>query len=129
MVIEVDGVVVGLVEGMSIELIKEGGVEYRYGSQTGKKSIGTKHATFTIRRWFYADINKDLLYDLFNTEAYFTLEGILLDEDGNQIANSTIKLTNAFGLRWRPVLGTAGDTVAEELIGEAEDWDDTKPTD
>lgn len=129
MVIEIDDVVIGYVEGMSIELMYEGGIEYVYGSQTGKKAIGTKHATFTIRRWFYADIDKDLLFDLFNGETYFTLEGILLDANGNQIANSAIKLTNAFGLRWRPVLGTAGDTVAEELIGEAEDWDDTKPTD
>jgi len=129
MVIEVDGVVIGSVEGMSIELIKEGGVEYVYGSQTGKKAIGTKHATFTIRRWFYVGINKDLLFDLLDSEAYFTLEGILLDEDGNQIANSTIKLTNCFGLRWRPITGTSGDTVAEELVGEAEDWDTATPTD
>lgn len=117
-------VTVGVVEGMTIELLKEGGVEYIYGSQTGKMAIGTKHATFTVRRWYYTDTDKDLLFDIFNDESYFALYGTITGQN-----NSRIFLSNCKGLRWRPVTGTANDTIAEELIGEAESWDTAKPTD
>jgi len=118
-----------MVEGLAIELIHEGGMEFTYGKNTGEVGYGPKHATFTIRRWFFTlSENEDLLFDLFNEKIAFDLEGTLLNDAGAEIANSVIRLRKCRALRWRPVTGTANDTVAEEVVGEAEDWIRTTPT-
>jgi len=121
----VDSNVVGVVENMSVELIKEGGIEPHYGSDTGKHAIGTRHATFTLRRWMYIDAKKRLLFELFNDETPFNLEfGISDMEDAPAfIVGMKIILSDCTGYRWRPVTGTANDICVEELIGEAVDWD------
>jgi len=121
----VDSNVVGVVENMSVELIKEGGIEPHYGSDTGKHAIGTRHATFTLRRWMYIDAKKRLLFELFNDETPFNLEfGISDMEDAPDfVAGMKIILSDCTGYRWRPVTGTANDICVEELIGEAVDWD------
>lgn len=122
----VDGNTVGVVENMSVELIKEGGVEPHYGSDTGKHAIGTRHATFTLRRWMFIDSKKKLLYDLFNDETPFNLEFGISDMAAapDFVAGMKIILSDCGGYRWRPITGSANDIVAEELIGEAVDWDD-----
>jgi len=42
--------VLGVVEGFEMELIKEGGVAPHYDSETGRHAVGTRHATFRVRR-------------------------------------------------------------------------------
>ena len=69
------------------------------------------------------DTDKDLLYTLFENDIPFTLSGAIIGLSG-----STINLTNCEGYRWRPVTGAAGDTVAEELVGEAVAWTGTDLT-
>ena len=123
----VDGSTVGVVENMSVELIREGGIEPHYGSETGKHAIGTKHATFTLRRWMFIDTKKKLLFDLFNDKTPFNLEFGISDMAAvpDFVAGMKIILSDCTGYRWRPVTGSANDIVVEELIGEAINWDDT----
>ena len=123
----VDGNTVGVVENMSVELICEGGIEPFYGSETGRHAIGTKHATFTLRRWMFIDTKKKLLFDLFNDKTPFNLEFGISDMAAvpDFVVGMKIVLSDCTGYRWRPVTGSANDIVVEELIGEAVDWDDT----
>lgn len=127
MLVVVNNQTVGVVEGLSIELIREGGVEPHYCSESGKHAIGTKHATFSIRRWMYLDTHKKLLFDLFNDQTQFNLEFGLCDmaESPDFVSGTRIILSDCVGYRWRPITGAANDIVAEELIGEATDWVDT----
>lgn len=124
-------VTVGVVEGLSIELIKEGGLEYYYDSETGAHAKGTRHATFTIRRWFMTDLSgsedKDLLFDMFNDDVTFNLVGDLAQDFPT--GKSKITLSGCQIYRWRPVTGTANDIIAEEAIGEAVDWLKDTPSD
>jgi len=131
MLVRVDGNVVGLVEGMAIELIKEGGSEPHYGSETHKHAIGTKHATFSIRRWMFIDTKKRLLFDLFKNETPFNLDFGISDMAGSPdfVTGTKIILSDCVGYRWRPVTGAVGDIIAEELVGEALDWIDTNFSD
>jgi len=119
--------IVGVVENMSVELIREGGVEPHYGSETGKHAIGTKHATFTLRRWMFLDTKKKLLFDLFDLKTQFHLYFGISDMEAapDFVDGMKIMLSDCVGYRWRPITGAANDIVAEELIGEALDWDDT----
>lgn len=110
----------GIVEGLSIELIKEGGIEFYYASETGKHAKGTRHATFTIRRWFGADetaVKRGLLYELFNGDIPFSLIA-KVDDQGDMM----VFLSDCEIYRWRPITGTANDIIAEEAVGEAVDW-------
>lgn len=129
--VQIDGQTVGVVEGLSIELIKEGGIEFYYGSETGKHAKGTRHATFSIRRWFVTDTGSytildgvhsgdQLLYDLFNDDLPFALSGEVIDN-----TPSLIYLSDCQIYRFRLVTGTANDIVAEEASGESVDWDGT----
>lgn len=115
--VTVAGTIVGVVEGLSIELIKEGGIEFHYDGETGHHAKGTRHATFSVRRWFMTDTDTDLLYDLFNDDIPFTLSGQLTGVTG-----STVNLSDCEIYRYRLVTGTANDIVAEEASGEAVDW-------
>lgn len=119
--------VVGLVEGTAFEFIKEGGIEPHYGSETGKHGIGTRKATFSIRRWMFVDTKKKLLYDLYNGETLFTLEfGITnMAASPDFVAGMKMILSDCIGYRWRPITGATNDTIGEELIGEAVDWVDS----
>lgn len=110
-------VTIGVAEGFDIDLSYEGGVEHRYGSRIGEHAVGGKTATFSLRRWYMSDTDKDLLYDLFNDELVFTLTGEL---DG--VSNSQISLSGCRIYRWRPRTGGANDIVGEEASGEALDW-------
>jgi len=131
MLVVVNGQTVGVVEGMAIEFIREGGIEPHYCSETGKHAIGTKHATFSIRRWMYLDTHKKLLFDLFNDQTQFNLEFGLCDmaDPPDFVEGTKIVLSDCVGYRWRPITGAANDIVAEELVGEAVDWIDTDFTD
>jgi len=126
-----NGNIVGVVEGMSIELIREGGVEPHYCSETGKHAIGTKHATFSIRRWMFIDTKKKLLFDLFNDKTQFALEFSRSDmaNPPTFVAGTKLVLSDCVGYRWRPITGAANDILGEELVGEAVDWIDTDFTD
>lgn len=124
MLVKVGGNVVGLVEGMAIELIKEGGSEPHYGSHTHKHAIGTRHATFTVRRWMFVDTKKKLLFDMFQDETPFNLEfGISnMADSPSFLTGKKFTISDCIGYRWRPVTGAANDIIAEELIGEGLDW-------
>ncbi|GAG61949.1 unnamed protein product [marine sediment metagenome] len=125
--VKVGSDIVGVVENMSVEFIREGGIEPHYGSETGKHAIGTKHAIFTLRRWMFIDTKKKLLFDLFDLKTQFSLVFGISDmtADPDFVAGMYITLSDCVGYRWRPITGAANDIVAEELIGEAVDWDDT----
>jgi len=118
----------GVVEGMDIELIREGGVTPHYDSETGQHAIGTQRATFRVRRWFKADDeNTDLIYDLFNDKTHFDLYGTLYP-DGTLLAGSQIGLSDCVIYSYAPRTGSANDIVAEEGRGEATRWDNTSIT-
>lgn len=111
-------VCLGVVEGMDIELIREGGVVPHYDSETPKHAVGTRHATFRLRRWFKTDYqHTDLLFDLFDNETQFWLSGEL-----SNISGSTIMLSGCLIYSYRPVTGGANDIVSEEARGECVDW-------
>lgn len=119
-------VVVGVAEGLDIDLSYAGGPEPHYGSRTKKHSAGSKSATFTITRWFYTDAGQeDLLLDLFTGEVEFELEGSLIDNNNVAIPNTSIKLICCRLYRWRPRTGGADDVVGEEASGSALDWEIT----
>jgi len=121
-----EGIVVGVVEGSDIDFGYEGGPEPTYGTRIKKHSAGSKRVTFTITRWYYShEDSEDLLLDLFTGEEEFTLEGYLIDNAGNTIANTTIKLLHCRLYRWRPRTGGADDIIGEEASGSATDWDFT----
>jgi len=124
-------VTVGVVEGLSIEMIKEGGIEFYYDSETGAHAKGTRHATFTIRRWFMTDLtgseDKDLLFDMFNDDVVFNLIGDLPQDYPTGKGKITLSACQIY--RWRPVTGTANDIIAEEAVGEAVDWNKDAPSD
>ena len=108
----------GVVEGFDIECTKEGGVVPHYDSETGKHAVGTRSATFRIRRWFKADdSNTDLIYDLFNDETHFNLYGEIAG-----VAGSRIALSDCLLYTYAPRTGGANDIAAEEGSGEARDW-------
>jgi hypothetical protein len=93
---------VGVVEGLDINLGYEGGAEPYYGSRVRKHSAGSKTASFTLTRWFYA---------------------------GNAIANTTVTITDCRLYRWRPRTGGADDIIGEEAQGQGTDWTiDVEPT-
>jgi len=112
----------GVVEAYDIELIREGGVTPHYDSETGKHAVGTRHATFRLRRWFYADDGKeDLIYDLFEGDGvdpdHFDMSGEISGESGSKIT-----LISCCIYSYSPRTGGANDIVAEEARGEAIDW-------
>jgi hypothetical protein len=108
----------GVVEAYDIELIKEGGVTPHYDSETGKHAIGTRPATFRLRRWFMADTGKeDLLYDLMQAEIPFNMSGEI-----SNVAGSVLTLSACMIYSYAPRTGGANDIVAEEARGEATDW-------
>lgn len=117
--IKIDGVTVGVVEATSMELGYEGGTEPTYDSDTPNHAIGTKKATFSIRRWMGVDTDKDLLFDLFNLKLPFSLSSEI-----KNVSDSKVTLSNCKMYRWRYVMGAANDIVAEEGSGEATDWED-----
>jgi len=120
----------GVVEGLDISLGYEGGPEAKYGSRTKSHSVGSKSASFTITRWWYADLTQeDLLLDLFDGEYEFTLKGNLQTNAGVTIANTVITLNNCLIYRWRPRTGGADDIIGEEASGYALSWTlDVEPT-
>ena len=112
----------GVVEAYDIELIREGGVTPHYDSETGKHAVGTRHATFRLRRWFYADSGEEnLIYDLFQGDGvdpdHFDMSGEL-----SGVAGSRITLISCCIYSYAPRTGGANDIVAEEARGEAIDW-------
>ena len=131
MLVKVSGQTVGVVEGMGIEFIREGGVEPHYSSETGKHAVGTKRGTFSIRRWMYIDTHKKLLWDLFDDSTPFSLEFGISDMQpvADFVAGTRILLSDCLAYRWRPITGAANDIIAEECSGEFTDWDDTNFSD
>jgi len=119
-VIDIGGAthVLGVVEGMDIRMLKEGGVVPHYDSETGKHAVGYRHGTFRIRRWFKTDAGKGaLLFDMFNGETVFDLQGEITDKAG-----STLILSACLIYEYGPITGGANDIVSEEARGEAVDW-------
>ena len=131
MLVKIGSDVVGVVEGMGIEFIKEGGSEPHYGSATHKHAIGTRHGTFTIRRWMFVDTKKKLLFDLYNDETSFSLYFGVSDMNPSPdfVTGMKLLLSDCVGYRWRPITGATNDIIAEELVGEFIDWVDTDVTD
>lgn len=124
--ITVDGqdYTVGVVEGMDIDLSYVGGTEPVYGSRTQKHSAGSKKATFSLTRWYFADEGQeDLLYRIFNEELEFSLSGTLNDpHDESPLNNTAIEITGCKIYRWRPRTGGADDIIGEEGSGSGTGW-------
>jgi hypothetical protein len=121
MVIKIDGATVGVVTGLDITLARESGaVQHYYGSEVGAISPGGKRATFRVQRWFMADVDTDLLFDLFNDKTIFTLLGGLTTP-----ATSTVSITGCQANTWRLILGDANAIVGEEISGEGTEWTTT----
>lgn len=113
--------ILGTVEGMDIELIREGGIVPHYDSETGKHAVGTRHVTLRLRRWFKADLRQtDLIFDLMNSQVLFSLESQLTNVQG-----STLTLSDCLIYTYRPVTGGANDIVSEEGRAECVDWNGT----
>jgi len=122
----VNGNTVGVVEGMAIEFIKDNTTEPHYGSDTHHHAVGTRHGTFSIRRWMFVDTKKKLLFELFENDTSFNLEFGVSDMEPSPdfVSGMKLILSNCLGKTWRPVTGATGDVLAEELIGNALDWID-----
>ena len=121
MVVEIDGVAVGVVTGMDIRLSREGaGVRHVYGSDTGYHVVGGKRGTFTLQRWYMTATDTDLLFDLFDLELPFSLSGEIYN-----VSNSQITLSGCRAYTWRPVTGDPNSDVGEEVTGEAVGWEAT----
>ena len=117
LILKVNGVALGVVESASIELEREGGTEPYYNSEEEAHAIGTKKASFTIRRWYGIDTDPDLLFDLFDNKTAFELSSEI-----SGVSQTKITLSNCKIYRWRPVMGAANDIVAEEASGYATSW-------
>lgn len=117
---------VGVVEGMDINLEYVGGTEPVYGTRTQKHSAGSKKATFSLTRWYFADEGQeDLLYRIFNEEMEFTLSGTLNDpQDETPLNGTLLTLTGCRLYKWRPRTGGADDIIGEEASGSATGWTD-----
>ncbi len=114
---------VGVVEGFDINMGYAGGAEPYYGSRIRKHSAGSKEATFSITRWFYADTGQEnLLLDLFLAETEFSLEGDLQTNAGVPIPNTQLQLTGCRMYKYRPRTGHADDIIGEEASGQATNW-------
>lgn len=117
-------VIIGCVEGSDIDLGYEGGVESCYGTRIKSHSAGSKKISFTITRWYYADVGQeDLLLDLFDDETEFTIGGYLIDKDGVTISDTAIEITGCKIYNWKPRTGGAEDVIGEEARGFATNWD------
>ena len=117
--------VLGVVEGVDMRCIKEGGVVPHYDSEQGKHAVGFKHATFRIRRWFKTDSGKGkLLFDMFNNETLFDLRGEITNKAG-----SMLQLSACLIYEYGPVTGGANDIMSEEARGEAVSWYEDTITD
>lgn len=121
---------IGVVEGLDIDLSYIGGTEPIYGSRKRRHSAGSKMASFTLTRWYYADTGQeDLLFNLFDNETEFALTGSLLDANDSPVSNTTVTITGCRLYRWRPRTGGADDIIGEEASGQGTDWtDDLEPT-
>lgn len=122
--------IVGVVEGVDIDLSYAGGAEPYYGSRIRRHSAGSKAITFTLTRWFYTDEGQeDLLLNLMDNETEFTLAGHLVDSEGLEISNTTVTITGCRLYRWRPRTGGADDIIGEEGSGQGTNWTfDVSPT-
>lgn len=119
--------VLGVVEGMDMRMIKEGGVVPHYDSEQGKHAVGTKHGTFRIRRWYKDDAGKGrLLFDLFNNETLFNLAGQITVKSGYPAGGSRLELSGCLIYEYGPVTAGANDIVSEEARGEAVSWLETE---
>ena len=130
MVLTVDSsgspVIIGCVEGSDIDLGYEGGAESCCGTRTKTIGAGSRKISFTITRWYYADVGQeDLLLDLFDDETEFDISGYLIDKDGVTISDTTILITGCKILGWKPRTGGAEDVLGEEARGFGTDWDFT----
>jgi len=116
-VVTVHAVTVGVLESLTIEFEREGGLEHVYGTETGKHAIGGKRATFSARRWFWTDTDDDLFVDLFENKTAFSLTAQISGDAASQIL-----LSDCLAYRLRPVFGAPNDKVGEEISGEAAEW-------
>jgi hypothetical protein len=74
--------IIGCVNLTNLECSHVGGVESKYGQDSGtpikpwnRHAVGMERCKFTIQRWFKADTDgdTDLLYDLHNNDTTFDL--------------------------------------------------------
>lgn len=117
--------VLAVIEGVDISIGFEGGPEAVYGTRIKSHSAGTKAASFTMTRWFYADAGQeDLFLDLFEGELEFSLVGDLISQTGADVAGAQafITLLACRIYRYRPRTGGADDIVGEEASGFATNW-------
>lgn len=110
------------VEMVDFQILREGGVEHRYGlrgiQSDNRHKVGMKRAKFTIRRFFKTDPNQGkVFYDLHDNDTEFILKEYVKDSDGF----IGLRLNGCMSYNYRLVTGTANDIVGEEISGEAAD--------
>lgn len=115
---------VAVVEMIGIELLREGGVEHRYGLRgtepDDRHKVGQKRAKFTLRRWFKSDPNQgNLFYNIHNNDLPFTLREYI--KNSSDFAGLSIGECSSYD--YREITGTANDIVGEEISGEGTIWD------
>lgn len=119
--VTVAGIIVDVVEGLEIELIKEGDpLDFEYDEETGMHSKGGRKARFIIRRAFKTGVQQALLFDLWNSDIPFMLQGEI-----SGLSGSSVILSNCEIYGWVVELGTANTVIAEVARGEAIDWLET----
>ena len=121
LLVKITGNTVGVVTGLDIGLQREGGtVVHYYGSYTGAIAQGGDRATFRVQRWFMADVDTDLLFDLFNGKTVFTLA-----EELSGVATSSVTITGCQANSWKLITGDANSIIGEEISGEGTGWTTT----
>lgn len=120
--------ILGIVELVEMELLREGGVEPKYGKNSDnvlhggdssrRHRVGMKRLRFRLRRWFKADLGQtDLLFLLHDKSLTFDLEEYV-QQTTYVLAFSGIKISDCVSYGYRHVGGTANDIVVEEIVGE-----------
>lgn len=116
-----DTYILGVVEMMELEVLRDGKVEHYYHDNR-KHSVGMKRVRFRVRRWFKSDQSDrtNLLYNLHLNNTTFDLSEFLKDITGTFVG---LTLNDCVIYRYAEVTGSANDVVAEEASGEALVWE------
>lgn len=119
---EIDNVLIQFVQLADIKFIKNGGVEPKYGMRgihsDRRHRVGKQMATFTIRRWFKADVNTSyLFYSIHENDTEFDLKEYLGDVvvEDQTFRGFTIENCKSYG--YNLITGTPNDIICEEITG------------
>lgn len=112
------------VEMVDFQILREGGVEHRYGlrgiQSDNRHKVGMKRAKFTIRRFFKTDPNQgQVLFNIHDNSIEFILREYVKDSSGF----TGLVMNGCVSYNYRLVTGTANDIISEEIFGEGTVWE------